>query len=110
MYNNALLITLDATGQLLETALPHEEANWRFDCQLAKGEPASLILLDVDADIDFVRAVSPGLTRRISRARDRVSEQGAILAAARQLQIPRDCVAPLWAAFNSIKTEARHAL
>lgn len=82
MFNNALLIDLDEAGVIREACMPQEEANWWFDCKLAKGEPASLIQLDVDADIAFVRIVSPTLESRISRARARVSEQGELITAA----------------------------
>lgn len=85
MFNNALLIDLDEAGAIREVCMRQDEANWRFDCKLAKGEPASVIQLDVDADFDFVRIVSPTLERRISRARARVSEQAALLNAARSL-------------------------
>jgi hypothetical protein len=72
MFNNALLIDLDEAGVIREVCMPQDEANWRFDCKLAKGEPASVIQLDVDADLDFVRIVSPTLERRISRARAQI--------------------------------------
>lgn len=85
MFNNALLIDLDEAGLIREACMPQAEANWRFDCKLAKGEPASVIQLDVDADLDFVRIVSPTLESRISRARARVSEQAALLKATRTL-------------------------
>ena len=85
MFNNALLIDLDEAGLIREVCMPQSEANWRFDCKLAKGEPASVIQLDFDADFDFVRIVSPSLERRISRARARVGEQAVLLNTARSL-------------------------